>query len=256
MASVYLVYVDESGDIGSSSSSPTDWFVLNCIAVHESDWLSTLDLIVNLRRHLRDCYSLPPREELKGAHFRNSKGIFKGLGISRSKRMDIYQEIMNFESSLPIKTFSIAVHKQKAQSKGWNPRYCAWTFALQRLDTMSRKASERCCVFPDEGHGYFIRKRIRAMRRHHNVPTHYGPGSIQLPTSQLLEDPNDRRSGDSYFVQLADLNAYACHRSRYIQPVRRMSSTMWDNLKSHFGDVRLIDVNSIRGGPPGIVKYP
>jgi hypothetical protein len=176
--------------------------------------------------------------------------------------MILYKDIMNFQSSIPIKTFAVAIEKQPASRKGWNPRYCAWRFAIQRLDTFCRKnqdgthKDERCMIFPDEGHGFFIRKIIRAMRRFHHVPKHYGPGTLTIPTSRILEDPNDRKSHESYFIQLCELNAYACHRSKYIEPIINMDTTMWDELQTSVDDVRLLEVNKIRGGPPGIVKYP
>lgn len=256
---MFLCYFDESGDAGVPSATlrpPTRWFVLNCVLVYETAWLDVLDELVALRKDLRVNYGLPPREELKGCHFRNGRGIFAGRGIGRTQRMDIYRFIMNFQSSLPIKTFSVAVQKQQAAAKGWDPRYCAWTFALQRLDKMCRDEDDRCSIFPDEGHGFFIRQRIRSMRRYHHIPKHYGPGSLRLPISRILEDPNDRKSEASYFVQLADLNAYATHRSLYIEPIRKMPQNIWDNLSTPLDDARLLEVNAVRGGPPGIVKYP
>lgn len=256
---VYICYFDESGDPGVPSAtliSPTNWFVLGCVVVEDIDWLDTLNNLVELRRKLRDEHGLPPREELKGSHFLSGEGIFKDRGIGRRRRMRVYRFIMNFQSSLPIRVFSVAVEKQKSAARGWDPQYCAWTFALQRLDTLCRKTDERCMIFPDEGYGWFIRKIIRAHRRHQKIPKHYGPGTISLPTSRILEDPNDRKSYESYFVQLADLNAYSSHRSKYIDPVKGMPRDMWDSLSTEVNDIRLIEVNEVRGGPPGIVKYP
>jgi hypothetical protein len=255
---VYLCYFDESGDAGVPSrvKSPTKWFVLNCLFVHESDWLDVLDALVALRRELRDSYGISPRDELKGAHFRTGEGAFFGLSLSRDARMDIYKDIMNRQSALPIKTFSIAIEKDGAHARGWDIRYVAWTFAFQRLDTQARTQDEWCSIYPDEGHGFFIRQRLRAMRRHHMIPKHFGPGTFPLPTKRILEDPNDRRSQDSYRVQLADLNAFATHRSSYIHPLRKMSSDMWDALGTPMGEARQLEVNRNRPGPPGIVVYP
>lgn len=257
---VYICYFDESGDPGIPSAtlnSPTNWLVLGCILVHDGDWLDTLNSLVDLRRKLRDDHGLPVREELKGSHFLSGEGIFQDKGIGLKRRMRIYRFIMNYQSSLPIQTFSVAVEKQKAAARGWKPLYCAWTFALQRLDTLCRKTTDgRCMIFPDEGYGIFIRKLVRKKRRHQTIPKHYGPGSIHLPTSRILEDPNIRKSYESYFVQLADINAYASHRSKYIDPISNMPRDMWDSLATEVNDIRLIEVNEVRGGPPGIVRYP
>lgn len=252
---VYLCYFDESGDSGTSNIF-TSWFVLNCLSIQEEDWLDVLDAVVQLRQNLRDSYGIPPRAELKGAWFRNKEGPFVGLKLSRPERMDIYREVMNYQSGLPLRTFSVAIHKDRARARGWEPRYAAWTFALQRVHRMAREDGEWCSLFPDEGHGFFIRQRVRAMRRFHHVPRHYGPGSIPFRIERILEDPSDRRSQDSYFIQIADMNAYAAHRSKYVHPKRKVADDLWDCLETVAGDARHLPVNKERGGPPGIVVYP
>lgn len=251
---MYLAYFDESGD-GGVVDSPTTWFTLNGVLVHETVWLQTLDSLISLRRTLRDTYGIAPRDELKGANFRNGRGAFQDLGISRRKRMGIYEEILKFESELEISTFSIAINKNKAAAKGWDARYAAWTFALQRLHSFCLAQDDRAAIFPDEGHGFFIRQRVRHMRRYNTAPSHLGPGTYEFKVERILEDPSDRRSQDSYFVQLADMNAYASHRSRYIDPRSDVRADLWDALAGPMGDVRLKEVNRMRGGPPGIVVY-
>ena len=79
---MYLAYFDESGDSGLHNSRTT-WYVLNCVLVHETHWLDTLNSLVDLRRGLRNNHSIAPRDELKGAHFRNNRGAFRYLGLPR-----------------------------------------------------------------------------------------------------------------------------------------------------------------------------
>ena len=252
---MFLTYFDESGDTGVLNS-PTDWFILNAVLVHETVWLDTLNQLVRLRRHLRDSYGIMPRRELKGMHFRKGEGAFEGLGIPKPQRFRIYEEIMEFEAQLNIKTFSVAIQKANAASKGWEPRLAAWKFAIERLHTFCSVQNDYATLFPDEGHGFFIRQLVRTMRRYNSISPHYGGQAISLPVQRVLEDPNDRRSQDSYFVQLADLNAYATHRYRAINPKRRVPDDLWDRLSWSGGDIRILEVNSLRGGPPGIKKYP
>ena len=45
MKAMYLAYFDESGDSGINNS-PTEWFVLNAILIHETVWLDTLARIL------------------------------------------------------------------------------------------------------------------------------------------------------------------------------------------------------------------
>lgn len=90
------------------------------------------------------------------------------------------------------------------------------------------------------------------MRRHHPVKKHWGPGTLRFEVQRVIEDPNERASHDSYFIQLADWNAYVAHRSRYVHPYAGDTQLLWDRLLP----VALTEVNKLRGGPPGIVRYP
>ena len=49
---MYLMYVDESGDTGLANS-PTRYFVLSGIVVHESRWREFINALVAFRRTLR-----------------------------------------------------------------------------------------------------------------------------------------------------------------------------------------------------------
>jgi hypothetical protein len=256
---MYICYFDESGDSGLRVPplKHHSWFILNCIIVKEIDWLETLNLLVKMRQYLRDEHGLPVRSELKGVWFKTGEGIFSGLNIKRRDRMEIYKWIMEYESTLPILTFSVAINKSYALDRGWNVRYCAWDFALNRLNVACCKTEEKCVLYPDDGQGMFITRCVRSMRRHNYVPKRYGPGSLRLPTERILEDPSDRKSICSYYVQMADLNTYATHRSIYIDPVNKMKRDMWDVLGSPVNDIRLLAVNENTGGwPPGIKTYP
>ncbi|HDM75204.1 MAG TPA: DUF3800 domain-containing protein [Deltaproteobacteria bacterium] len=249
---MFLAYLDESGDSGISNS-PTRFFVLACVLVHDQNWLNTLNSLIDLRRTLKRNYGIPIRQELKGKHFKNGHGAFESLSISLNRRLKIYEEVLEFQSQcLDIKTFAIAIEKGMAYQRGWSdPRLAAWTFALQRINRFCQDYREKALIFPDEGHGFFIRTRLRHMRRYHKIPSYFGTEAIDFPTDFIVEDPNERVSHRSFFVQLADWNAYAAHRSRYVDP-KGMIDDLWDELKS----VRLYEVNALRGGPPGIVKYP
>jgi hypothetical protein len=89
------------------------------------------------------------------------------------------------------------------------PRIHAWMDAIQRLERFGTSEEENMHVLPDEGHGYFIRNKLREMRRFSKVRKAYGSGVFDRKTRNIIEDSSDRRSHESYFIQLADLNAYA-----------------------------------------------
>lgn len=248
----HLAYFDESGDAGLVNS-PTQFFVLACVLVPEAEWMSSLDALVLLRSRLRARHGIATRPEMKSTDIRRGRGPLLGLRLSPVDRMRLFRGLMIYQArALPsIRTFAIAINKAACALKGREPRETAWQYALQRVDRFCKAADSRAILFPDEGHGSFIKKLTRRYRRFQHIRGAHG-GTRDIPLLRILEDPNDRQSHDSYFIQLADWNAYAAHRSEFVQPAPGVDPAIWDSL----GGARLLDVNSIRGGPPGIVLWP
>jgi hypothetical protein len=256
---MYLFYFDESGDSGHPGlvSSPTNFFVLSCVLIHQDHWLKTLDSIVRFRSSLRREYGLRVRGEIKATDFWRGHGAFEGKGIDRRSRMELYRRVLEFqrEELTELRTFTVAIAKRQIGKTDTDIRERAWQFALQRVDRYLDFASERRAdlgiIFPDEGHGDMIRTLLRRVRRHQSIRGHFG-GRLEIPTDKIVEDPSDRASQNSYFIQLADWNALACHRSKYVDPNRKIPADLWDEL----GQSRLLEVNNLTGGPPGIVVWP
>lgn len=247
---MYLAYIDESGDKGWDRS-PSEFFVLGCLLVHEEQWLSNLDALVKRRKFLRDKWGISPRTELKSAHLRWGDGPLKGLGIGLRDRMNIFKDNMEYQAnSMKVTNFAIAVEKSKITDRDKDARYWAWTFLFQRIHKFCG-GDERAIIYPDEGYILFVRKLLRQRRRIHTIKGHYG-GRLDIPTKLIVEDPSERKSHESYFIQVADWNAYAARRSVYLEPKKRVRKDLWNKL----GDSLLLEVNKNRVGPPGIVKWP
>lgn len=249
---MHLAYFDESGDSGIVGSQ-TKFFVLACVLVQDSRWLESLDELIRLRRVLKERRGIPVRGEIKATHFRRGVGALERTHMSPEERFKLFAALMRFQpKKLPhVRTFAIAIDKALAHDRGYEPREAAWTFAIQRLNKFAG-TSEFIMTFPDEGHGFLIRRLTRKMRRFHNVPSYFENRSLEFKTTRLVEDPNDRLSHHSLFIQLADWNAFAAHRSHYVDPRRPDAAALWDDL----GESRLKEVNKLRGGPRGIVKWP
>ena len=250
---MYLAYFDESGDSGLKNS-PTKYFVLACVIVHETKWLEALNALISLRARLKDRYGIKARPEIKSTDLRRGRGALLGLKTAPAARMRLFRGLMRYQRQFVpgLTVFAVAIEKDGANARGFDSRERAWEFALQRLERFCGSTGERAMIFPDEGHGAFIKRLLRKKRRHSAVPRRLGGGVFQLPMSSIVEDPNDRQSHDSYFIQLADWAAYAAHRSSYIDPVSGFDADTWDQL----GDIRLLKVNMLAGGPPGIKVYP
>jgi hypothetical protein len=83
------------------------------------------------------------------------------------------------------------------------------------------------------------------------VPSkYYSSNYLERPLVNVIEDPVSKKSRESYFIQFADHLAYAANR--FINPLDLVNEEFWKCLDK----VLIRDVNKIRGGPPGIVKWP
>ena len=247
---MFFAYFDESGDTGFDSS-PTSTFALTALLVDDRRWLSALDQTVAFRRFLRDQFRIPTRAELKASWLVHNKGDIRPCGLTFQARMAAYAAAMRFQRKSGVfRTFTILIDKSKIAKRPSDVREIAWRFAIQRLERFGRAKNENLHVIPDEGHGDFIVKKIRAMRRFNHVPSAYGTGALKRDATNIVEDASDRNSRESYFVQLADLNAYAAFRKVFPGP--NFGAKIWDEL----GESRVMEVNNIKGGPPGIVLWP
>jgi len=245
---MFFAYVDESGDSGYAG---TGFFTLAVVLVRETDWLAALDRLVDMRRYLRTTWGVPARAELKANYLVHRKGPFKHLQhLGPKERLDIYRFVMSAQRKLGFfTTWAIYIDKTKILRQNRDPRDFAWQFMIERLDNFSHRQGELLKLFPDAGHGYFIRRKVRHMRRFHRVPSAFGQEQLAANSTRVVEDPSDRSSDESFFIQLADLNAYAA--VNHINP-GRIGPDFWDEL----GECRLEDVNRIRGGPVGIKVFP
>lgn len=247
---MYFAYFDESGDSGMAAS-PTNTFALSCILLHDRDWLSALDQTIAYRRYLYKNFHISPRSELKASWLVHNKGDIKAAGLTFPARMAAYKSAMRFQRKLGLfNIFTVMVVKDRITNRASDVREIAWRYAIQRLERFGTAKKDNIHVLPDEGHGEFIRKKIREMRRFHFAPSAYGTGALERKAENIVEDSSDRRSNESFFVQFADLNAYAAFRRVF--PGSNFGTDIWEEL----GAVRVGEVNRLSGGPTGIVVWP
>lgn len=248
---MYLAYVDESGDRGISGSRT---YVLSCVLVKSANWKGSPDRIVGFRRAMKAAIGVPVRAEIKANFLLHNSGDIAMLKLSEHARRFLYRGSMKLQEQAGFSVFAVVIDKPKIIGGGDPMRY-AWTYLFQRLETLSRKSQDEVIVIHDEGENDFIRKLARERRRAGFSGSLFG-GYRKLPFDGLVEDPISRNSKHSYFLQLADLDAYAAFR-RFVPPPKRTvqicPSTMWDLL----GTARFAAANMRAGGPSdGIVLWP
>lgn len=248
---MYFAYFDESGDSGLEKRQ-TDTFVLACALVHDKQWLTALDRTVSFRTYLKENFHIPHRAELKATWLIHNKADIRQAKLAFEGRMAAYKAAMRFQRTSGVfRMFAILIDKKKINKKDTDVRETAWRYAIQRLERYGAANNENVHVIPDEGHSDFIKKKIRQMRRFNRVPSAFGLGTLKRNAENILEDPSERRSRESFFVQFADLNAYAAFRNVY--PAKNVGADLWEEL----GDARIAEVTKLKGGAPcGIVVWP
>jgi hypothetical protein len=245
---MFLAYADESGDSGFDGTSG---FSLAITLVGEACWLGCLNQLIGYRRFLKNEFGVRMHDELKAKYLVNNRGPFRNLSVSAEARWRIFRGFMRLQRKAGGFTiFAVFIDKKKILKQETDVREWAWTWAIQRLQTFATKRSDYVHILPDAGHGGFIRQKVRELRRRNWVKSAYTGALRDCKAERIIEDPSDRLSQHSLFVQITDLNAYAAYRA--VHPRRDFASEMWDELD----DARLADVNRIRGGPTGIVVWP
>lgn len=221
----------------------------------DTDWLDTLNQMQEFRRWAKTSFGLPMKAELKAGHLIHGTGPFGDLGVSSRARMRLYRQALKFQRKVgTITTWAVAIDKVEYERRRLTPevREWAWELMIERIESFTRHKRETCMIFPDEGHPAFVRQMFRKMRRFHYVSSAYQAGtSLERAAKQIVEDPSFRQSHDSYFIQFADLNAYAAHR--HIVPEAWFGADYWNLLDI----ARNVNVNAVsKKGPKGIVVRP
>jgi hypothetical protein len=248
---MYFAYFDESGDTGLVNTQ-TATFSLACLLLHDSQWMAGLDKTVSFRTYLKRNFRITPRMEIKASWLIHNKGDIRPAGLTFPSRMAVYKAAMRFQRTSGLfRAFAVLIDKNKIRIAATDIRETAWRYALQRLERFGTANNENIHVIPDEGHSDFIKKKIRQMRRFNYVPSAFGVGTLKRLAENIVEDPSERRSRESFFIQLADLDAYAAFRNVF--PAHNVSGDLWNEL----GDARISEVTKLKkGGPVGIVVWP
>jgi hypothetical protein len=164
---------------------------------------------------------------------------------------------MRLQAKLDLKAFAVVIRKDVMTARGLmlDPRQVAWEYLLQRLERFTTKDKTHVFLLHDEGEGGIARLVARKARRAGSAGSAFATEMLKRPARLILDDPTSRKSHESYFLQLADLNAYAAFRHCYPprpRPINVVPASMWDEL----GTARFAAVNQLMGGTPGIVKWP
>lgn len=240
---MFIAYVDESGDPGQPPAG-SHTYALGCVMVDHDVWLNRFDRLIGFRRHLRRLFGIPIRAELKANYLMRNGGPFLSANpLSEQARHAIYRQHLRLHPKLGLDAFAVVVDKAslRAQQPGRDPQDVAWEWLLQRLERRCHYEATHALLVHDEGDHAEVTKLARKARRAGTAGSAFGSGVLRVPFDRLIDDPVPRNSTQSYFLQLADLCAYAAFRRLNAPPPRTVPivpQTMWDELgAARFGAV-------------------
>lgn len=208
---MFLSYFDESGDDGYPIYS-SELFVLTSIYFHHSYWKSNYDKIYQLRKKLNIKYGLPIKQEFHTKEFITDKLPYHGK-YTPTQRREIVFEFFQMLLTLDFKTIAVNINKLKIKKPQYDVLKNALTYNVQRIenDLNNLRADEKFMedakfiIITDEGRVAKMRSTTREIQKINYIPSQFTQGSFRKEIKNLIEDPLPKPSGESYFIQIADM---------------------------------------------------
>lgn len=210
---MYLMYVDESGDVGLVGS-PTRYFVLAGLVVHELHWHEVYQRLIDFRRGLKNKWGVRLRDEIHASPLLTRPGEL--AHIPKYERLAILRHYADLLASMPfVSIITVAVDKA-SKPAGTDVFELAWKAMIQRFENTLRNGNfpgangqmAMGMLFPDRSDEKKLNALMKRMRSYNPIPFIGHHGYHDLPLQLVIEDANFRDSAHSYFIQSVDVIAY------------------------------------------------
>lgn len=210
------MYVDESGDTGLTHS-PTDFFVLSGIVVHERRWRDFLNTLISFRKTLRNVHNLPIRTEIHASHYINRRPI----ELERHVRLAVLRNSLDELAKLEYISITNVVVRKVGKPADYDVFDNAWRTLFQRFENTMTHGNfpggfkyDHGIVVTDATAGRKLLRLVRKMAVHNFIPhdAYHGTGARNLPITKIIEDPHGKDSAETLPIQMADVVAYFLHQ--------------------------------------------
>jgi hypothetical protein len=253
---MFLMYVDESGDCGLVNS-PSRYFVLTGLVVHELRWQPYFNQMVDFRRRMKLLHGLKLREEIHAGELLRKPGPL--ARIPPNDRLGIIRALADELATMAdLNIINIVVDKQN-KTQGYDVFENAWQALIQRFEnTLSHRnfrgpinTDDRGLLFADHTDDKKLTKLMRKMRVYNPIPSMAGFSTSyrMLPLVQIIEDPNFRNSADSLYIQAVDTATFLLYQS--LAPSRKIKRAGAQNYFRRLDPI--LCKKAARNNPQGIV---
>jgi len=222
------MYVDESGDTGLVDS-PTSYFALSGIVVHESRWREFVNSLIAFRRILKSVYGLPLRTEIHASPYINHRPI----DLPRHLRLAILRNTLDELTKFDGISINNVIVRKNGKPLDYDVFHAAWGTLFQRFENTMAAGNypgghtrDSGLVITDSIAGKRLLRLVRKMAVHNYIPhdPRYGGGARNVPIRRVIEDPHGKDSAETLPIQMADVCAYFLHQryapSTYVRKQR------------------------------------
>ncbi len=214
---MHLLYVDESGDSGiyiENVSRNSRHYILSALIISQDDWFIALKRMKKFREELKNQFGLNLRTEIHASELIRVNKLSEYKTIKKRKRIEI---LKIFASQIPkifdkARIINISLDKIKYTSKS-DIQKIAWIRLIQRFDNyLTKTVKDKGIIISDTmNQEKMIRNTLRKMRIYNPTPSHFTT-YYNNPIKNILEDPFNRDSKHSYFIQTVDVIAQLLYR--------------------------------------------
>jgi len=208
---MYIMYVDESGDSGLNGS-PTQYFSLTGITVHESRWRDLHQQLVAFRKTMKTVHGLPTRLEIHASEYIRSPPIY---GMAKHVRLSILRQYLDELAKMNFISITGVVVDKHGKPPEYDVFTSAWQALFQRFENTIKYGNfpgahrgDKGMLIVDNTDGRKLQRLVRKMSAYNPIPSRFGGGFRDIPIIRVIEDPNYRDSSQSYFIQSCDVCAY------------------------------------------------
>jgi hypothetical protein len=234
---MYIMYVDESGDTGLHKS-PTRYFALSGIIVHESRWRDFINALLAFRRTLKSVYGLPVRGEIHASVFVNGRAF----NLPRHVRLAVLRNCLDELAKLNYISITNVIVDKQGKPPTYDVFHSAWGVLFQRFENTLQHGNfpgghrhDHGTIITDATAGTKLTRLVRRMAVYNYIPHSppFGPGSRNLPIVRVIEDPHGKDSAQTLPIQFCDVTAYFLYQrfrpNAYIRQQR--AHLYFDRLK-------------------------
>jgi hypothetical protein len=261
---MYIAYYDESGDDGYPDySSPI--FVLSVAYLYYLNWKDLYSTLHEFRAQLKKDYGIPVRWEFHTKRFLLNKNPYRDLGLDNPKRIQVLDLFCALIAQLDLKLINVVINKGLITKPTYDVLNTALKYSIQRIenDLESISPEKKFMVITDPGRLGKMRKTARKIQKFNYIPSKFNPQPYRKEIKLLIEDPLQKDSKESYFIQLVDLVAYVVYvyamktlgldglSARMPAEIDLAKVTAWmDALRDSF------NLRACESDPYGIVWHP